>query len=162
MKNVFLILMVLTLSACGLKGERGKTGLKGDTGAPGADGGSCSVEQLLNGAVITCSNGTTALISNGINGLDGQDGADGQDGEDGADGQNAPPTAYTVTELINPCGDGPGHDEVLLRLANGQIIAHYAGGGNLQFLAVLSPGSYVTTDSPACAFTLHANGTVTW
>jgi len=79
----------------------------------------------------------------------------------GTNGVDAPPTAFTVTGLINVCGDNPGADEILLRLADGTVIAHYAGGGNLQFLAALSPGSYTTTDSSPCNFTLAADGVIT-
>jgi len=140
MKNLLLLsLSILALSACAKKGDRGFNG------SDGKDGSSCSVAQASNGAVITCQDGTSTLILNGTN---------------GADGQNAPPTAFTVTEILDPCGDAPGQfDEVLLRLANGQVIAHFASG-NLQFLAVLSPGSYVTTDSQACHFTLNSDGTI--
>lgn len=78
------------------------------------------------------------------------------------DGDDAPPTPYTVVGLIDPCGDGPGFDEVLLQLADGSLMAHYAGGGNLQFLTVLSPGNFVTTDSQACHFTVAGDMGVSW
>lgn len=80
---------------------------------------------------------------------------------DGTDGQDAPPTPYTVTELVDPCGDGPGYDEVLMRLANGQLVAHFASGA-LQFLTMIGPGSYATTDQQACQFTVQPDGSVTW
>jgi hypothetical protein len=132
-------------------------------GQPGAPGVGCTIEDMVGGALITCGTESVVIVD-GTNGRDGVDGADGRDGVDGTDGRDGvdgtdgrdgidlTPGAYTVTELIDPCGDGPSFDEVLLRLANGQVMAHYAGGGNLQFLTVLAPGSYVTTDQQACRF----------
>jgi hypothetical protein len=66
-----------------------------------------------------------------------------------------------VVELIDPCGDGPGFDEVLIRLSDGRLLAHYADH-RLQFLTLLSPGSFVTTDAQRCRFTVDANNQVTW
>jgi hypothetical protein len=63
--------------------------------------------------------------------------------------------------MIDPCGDGPGFDEVILRLGNGGLMAHFAGGGNLQFLTVLPDGNYITSDNQACYFTV-ASGVVSW
>lgn len=107
----------------------------------GSDGEACTVESVINGALIIC--GDTQVVV--LNGTDGED---------------APPTAYTVTDMYDPCGDGPGFDEVLLHLANGEWMAHYAGGGNLQFLTVLGPGNYVTTDSQSCHFTIDSEGSI--
>lgn len=67
----------------------------------------------------------------------------------------------SIVEFIDPCGDGPGFDEVLLKTATGQYVAYFESGGN-RFLSLLSAGSYATTDASACHFTVHANGTVTW
>jgi hypothetical protein len=141
MKNLILLLALTTLVSC--KGKDGSMGPKGDTGAPGS---SCSVTQVSNGAIISCENGTSAVLLNG---------------QDGADGSPAPATPYTVTEIIDPCGNSPGFDEVLLRLHNGQIMAHYAQGA-LQFLTILSPGTYRVTDGTNCVFTVHPDMSVTW
>jgi hypothetical protein len=119
--------------------------LNGNTGASGsngADGSSCSVNQMSNGATILCTDGTNAAILNG------------QDGED------APATAYSIIEMKDPCGDQSGFDEVLLKTASGSWIAHFASGQS-QFLTVLTPGTYITTDGSHCYFTLNANGTIT-
>lgn len=138
----------------GRVGPRGEVGPVGQTGEQGNVGTSCSAEQVSNGAIITCGD-SIVLISNGVNGLDGSDGADGMDGAD------APPTPYTVTELIDPCGDQSGFDEVLLRLANGQLIAHFAQGSK-QFLSSIGPGTYQTTDGHACIFVVHPDMSVTY
>lgn len=133
----------------GPTGAPGVPGRDGTNGKDGKDGASCTSKRVTNGATITCTDGTTVVILDGVN------------GQDGADGQDAPPTAYSVVELINPCGDGPGFDEVLLRLANGSIIAHYADG-NKQFLATIGPGNYVTTDGQSCHFTIDSSMGVHW
>ena len=142
MKQV-LILSLILLGACAKRGDRGHPGSTGPIGAPGS---SCSTTQTLTGAIISCTDGTTSVIMNGVN---------------GADGQNAPPTAYSVVELINPCGASGGFDEILLRTHNNQIIAHFSSG-NLQFLTILTPGNWQTTDSQHCSFTVHPDMSVTW
>lgn len=47
----------------------------------------CSVEQLEDGALITCPDGTTTMINNGSNGADGQTGATGNTGAAGEKGE---------------------------------------------------------------------------
>jgi hypothetical protein len=53
-----------------------------------------------------------------------------------------------IAEVYDPCGDGPGVDEVLLILGDGTILAWYLDLG----LAILEPGNYITTDSQGCSF----------
>jgi hypothetical protein len=138
-------------------------------GTNGVDGSSCNVISINNGAEISCDDGSSITLLNGINGsscevtqlLNGIKVTCGNEigyvynGEDGAT------SAFTVTEVINPCGDYPGHfDEVLLKMSNGEILAHFSHG-NLQFLTLLTDGNYVTTDKQACNFNV-TNGVVTW
>ncbi len=138
-----LVLIAILISACGPH----RSGTPGTDGLPGSPGIGCSVQDVANGAVITCGSDSVIIF----------------DGVAGADGADAPPTAYSVVEMINPGGDGPGFDEVLLRLANGQIVAHFSSGG-LQFLTILSSGNYVTTDAGAVHFIVGPapDYTVTW
>lgn len=109
MKQTYLFMAFLLMSCA--------DGEDGSNGESGQDGESCTVEQAEGGAVITCSDGTTAFVSNGVdgshgeNGVDGHDGADGQDGaagEDGADGVDG--TSCSVTEHVDgamiSCPDG--------------------------------------------------------
>jgi hypothetical protein len=98
----------------------------------------------------------------GKSGETGPAGPQGETGVPGQNGQDAPINPYSVSELIDPCGDGPGYDEVLIRFADGSLVAHYAGGGNLQFLSVIRPGNYQTTDQQACSFTIQPDLSVTW
>lgn len=166
--------LLLTLTACGSAGEMftdagkcvsggsechqdpvpgptgapGVPGRDGQVGPQGPKGSSCTVSRITNGATITCSDGTTVLIL---------------DGENGQDGQPAPPTAYTVVEIVDPCGDAPGvFDEVFLRLANGTLVASFsenANGKNTRF-AILTPGSYTTTDGSSCYFSVDSDNQV--
>lgn len=129
----------------GPKGDRGDIGERGPAGPGGVDGSSCSIVQLVNGVRISCTDGTEAVV---LNGSDGQDGADAQ------------PTMYSVVEVINPCGPQATFDEVILKLANGQIMAHFASGSK-QFLALIGPGDYTTTDSTHCHFTITNTGDIT-
>lgn len=150
-KYVPLIMLTLSLFSCMHQVDYNRPGIvgpKGETGAPGQDGRdgqSCTVTQVANGALISCPDGTSTAILNGT---------------PGADGQTAPATAYTVTELVDPCGPQGAYDEVLLKLANGQILAHFASGAK-QFLTIVPPGNYTVTDGTSCRFTITPTGEVT-
>lgn len=61
-------------------------------------------------------------------------------------------TGSQITEVIDPCGDGPNFDEVLLRLSNGDIVAYFKESGSREFLTVLQDGNYRTTDMQRCRF----------
>lgn len=135
-----LLIPTLLLSACGPQVNYDRPFLV--QGPAGQDGKSCTVATVANGALITCPDGTASVVLNGT------------------DGQDAPPTAYSVVEVIDPCGKQAAFDEVLLKLANGQIMAHFASGAQ-QFLALIGPGNYTTTDNTSCKFTITAEGTVT-
>lgn len=65
----------------------------------------------------------------------------------------------SVVEFIDPCGDGPGFDEVLLKTSSGKLIAYFENGGD-RFLTILSPGNFRTTDSQKCNFTVNSSGEV--
>jgi hypothetical protein len=124
----------------GHDGLNGHDGSNGNAGANGNDGSSCSVNQTETGAIISCTDGTGAVIMNG------------KDGE---------PSIYGIKELIDPCGHGPGFNEVLLRLNNGDILAHFSSG-SLQFLSIIGPGNYMTTDAQACHFSINPDKSVVW
>lgn len=142
----------------------------------GKDGTSCTVTQVSTGSVISCTDGTVANTYNGTKGISCSviqlvngarisctDGAEAvvYNGEDGQNGEAAPPTPYTVTEVIDPCGKQATFDEVLLRMSNGDLLAHFANGNN-QFLTTIGAGSYSTTDGTNCYFTVNNDKSVTW
>ena len=47
-------------------------------GTDGQDGTSCTVREVEGGAVLECSDGTTASVDDGAAGVDGEDGVDAQ------------------------------------------------------------------------------------
>ena len=138
-KLILLIGAILNLTACHRR-------VTGPMGPKGADGSSCSVNQTLTGAIISCTDGTTAVLLNG---------------QDGVDGSPAPTTPYSITEVIDLCGTQPGFNEVLLRTHNNKLISHFSSGSN-QFLALIGPGNYISTDGKNCYFTVHPDMSVTW
>ena len=67
----------------------------------------------------------------------------------------------TVTAIVDPCGDGPGLDEVLLKMSNGKYVAYFENGGN-RFLTVLQTNvTYQTTDNQHCNFIISSSGVLT-
>lgn len=57
-------------------------------------------------------------------------------------------------DLIDPCGDGPGFDEVLIRTPT-KIIAYFEQGSH-RAITSLGVGFYQTTDPSKCNFTVNA------
>lgn len=90
-------------------------------------------------------------------GIAGAPGAKGDRGDKGEAGTPA------ILEVIDPCGDADDIvDEVLIRMSNGQVLVSFSdsANGNNTRLAVLPPGSYMTTDGSACQFTVGNDGQV--
>lgn len=87
----------------------------------------------------------------------------GPQGAQGIPGINGVISDYQINRIEDPCGDAPGIiDEVLLILANGQVLVSFsenANGKNTRF-SILPPGSYQTTDGSGCVFTITSSGDV--
>jgi hypothetical protein len=136
----------------GISGNDGATGPQGDIGATGAAGDKGDVgEQGPAGEVgATGAKGDKGEV--GSTGPQGEQGVAGEKGDQGENGQDA------IIEVIDPCGDKNNSvDEVLFRLATGEIAAWYKDVG----LVVLEKNvKYVTTDSQACKFKINNNGQV--
>lgn len=140
-------LIALTFSSCG-RGPVGLNGPAGERGESGSVGVGCVVSEITassaypnGGAVVSCGDSSVAI----------------KNGSNGTAGQNA------VLEVINPCGDQGAHDEVLLRLADGSLLASFsdsASGTNTRF-SVIGAGSYATTDGTNCHFAVDSAGNVT-
>lgn len=152
MNKYFLLIVTLTgfLTSCGVveeicprnaieSGCNALVGMEpkdGDNGEDGEDGQSCFVNETDEGADITCGGNTVSIL----------------------DGDDAVSSPYTVTEIVDPCGDDPGSvDEVLLKIYNGDYVSYFEDAGR-RFLTVLSPGSYRTTDSQSCRFSIDGDG----
>lgn len=119
----------------GSVGEQGPAGVAGEQGIPGIQGpGGADGE--------TGATGPTG--PQGEPGSPGSPGVDGLNGIDGVDGT-------TPFIMWDPCGDGPGHDEIILVFDTGEYVAWYQDLG----LALLTPGlTYHTTDQQQCVFTV--------
>jgi hypothetical protein len=65
----------------------------------------------------------------------------------------------TIVDLKDPCGDGLGYDEILMKTQDGKFVAYFEDGGK-RFLSVLENGNYRTTDQSKCYFTVN-NGVIT-
>lgn len=110
----------------------------------------CTVVEYDEGATILCPDGSSAVVSNGVDGTDGQSikGGPGEQGPQGDPGQDA------VLAIIDPCDDGPGVDEVILQLVDGSYLAWYKGKG----LVVLEQEvDYETLDTQKCQFKIDSD-----
>lgn len=144
----------------------GHNGVNGTNGANGADGSSCSISAIqpgpgapAGGSLLSCTNGTISLITNGIAGATGQTGAPGQTGATGPQGLPG-----TVIAPIQFCpSQGPttyGHFPEYGLNIDGMIYAVYWSNTDA-FLAQIVPGAYVSTSTGlACSFTINADGTI--
>ena len=111
----------------------------------------------------SCESGSGVLIESGIDlDLSGSLSSDEATSSDlvcsGANGGKGENGESVIVEYIDPCGDSPGVDEILLRFSDGSLVAWYKNLG----LFLLSPGTYVTTDVSKCLFTVHSNLSVSW
>jgi hypothetical protein len=67
-------------------------------------------------------------------------------------------TQESIVQIKDVCGTYPGvYNEVMLKTKSGKYIAYFEQHGN-RFLVQLTPGSYKTTDSTNCYFTINSNG----
>lgn len=103
----------------------------------------CITTKVAGGYNLQCGDADPIYIR------DGKDGADGEDGED------------AIVEIIHPCGNDKG--EAILRMADGTIIAYFKDVfGCKEYLKVLTPGEYTTTDGNYCKYTVTDTGEVIW
>jgi len=65
-----------------------------------------------------------------------------------------------ITGFFNPCGDKSGKiDEVFIQLSSGEMLASFSDNGSALTtrFALLSPGSFETTDGTSCYFNVVAD-----
>lgn len=193
-----LIILALLLGACGPSytiveqmpgpqgspGPMGSPGPQGPQGPQGNPGSSCTTEQTSTGAVITCTDGSTSIITNGAQGTPGITGQNGTsctteqtstgatitcpngsvttitNGTNGTNGTNATPI---VAEQFckNYTANYPSVFPEFGLLINGSLYAVYWDGKNA-WLSVIPPGYYASTSTSApCDFTVNTNGSIT-
>ncbi len=143
-----------------MHGRDGSDGEDGANGNDGSNGHAALIAQLPAGDA--CDDGgvtlLTALDTNDNLVLDSED-SNLQSATicNGAGGNVSP---FSPVGLVDPCGTAPGiHNEVFFRLENRSLVASFsdnASGANTRF-ALLSPGTYVTTDGDQCVFTIDEN-----
>lgn len=155
----------------------------------------CTTESILNGIRITCPDGTSSIVSNGINGTNGLDGSQGDtgpqgtpgingtdgtngtngvDGTNGIDGTNGTngvqgpqgipglngQDGSTITTVKLCANDMSSFPEYGVKIGS-YLYAVYWDIHKGAFLALLTPGNYISTNGTACTFTLHSDGTIT-
>lgn len=163
-----LFAVCLALTSCGSENRVDTiTGVPGARGPAGVNGHN-TLMSVLNYAP-GCSSGGVTLIA----GLDVNDSGTLEPTEisgsaevcNGAVGQSATPSAFTPVGLVDPCGTAPGiHNEIFIKLYNGTLISSFSdssSGNNTRF-AVLTAGTYQTTDGDNCVFTLNSSGAITY
>lgn len=136
--------------------------------------GLSTVVAILPATSLQCANGgnviITALDQNGNEQVDPSDsnfeeaivcnGSDGAQGSPGTPGTTSI-TTFSAVNVIQPCGaNSSPYKEVLLCLADGQILGSFsdnANGQNTRF-AFIPAGSYDDTDSSGCNFNVSSDG----
>lgn len=128
----------------------------------------CTVLPLADnsGATITCPDGTTQTITDGINGLNGATGPTGAQGPQGDTGQTgAAGSNGTQVTMVQLCtmytGSYPSKFPEFAFNVAGTLFATYWDGTNA-WTAPLYPGTYRSTSTGApCDFVVNSDGTVT-
>ncbi len=148
----------------GVRGADGAAGLSGPAGSNGHSMvfhiASPSVEQCpTGGSLIMMALDTLDTGVYDVN-LPAQQSIALCNGNHGQNGSDAVTPSYSPVAAIQPCGPGGGFKEVLLRLANGQVLASLSNNtaGDMTRLAFLPDGTYTTTDSASCQFSISTAG----
>lgn len=155
--RVLLIALVVLMSSCGKQGENGADGQlgapgKGCTETPVKATGIINDPFIYGGVLITCENGTTALI----NGAPGPLGPIGPAGPKGTDA-----TPVTVVQLCTQYSTVyPSSFPEQAFCLNNTLYAVYWTGSQA-FLAEIAPGYYASTSPQGCSFTVRAGCLVT-
>lgn len=103
----------------------------------------CKATKIQDGYTLKCGDETITVYN-------GEDGQDGQDGDDAS------------IEVIHVCGNTDG--EVLIRLPDSTLVAYYKSDilGTQEYLKVLTPGEYTSSDKYHCHFAVDENNRITY
>ena len=114
----------------GASGSNGSNGTNGSNGSNGSNGHSLVFTTVSAPPEVCASGGSTLLIASDIHDLGIYDPTLPNQSAmtvcNGSNGQNAEVPSYTPVEAIQPCGATVAYKEVLLRLANGQVLGSFS------------------------------------
>lgn len=159
MKHVLLLLLI-TLQGCGGVQARFMN-LPPVSGIPGPAGTSCSVTSTSLGAIVECTDGTSATILNGstgatgsqgIQGIQGIQGVAGQQGAQGVAGINGTDATPVIVVQFCPSIPSSSYPEQGFCIG-GQLYAEWYLPPN-SGLVLLPPGNYASTQANGCNFTV--------
>jgi len=122
---------------------------------------SCALARVENGVEISCPGQDPIVVYDGEAGAPGEEGAEGEQGPEGGQGVRGEQGESPIIEIIDPCGKESSYDEVLFRLSDDLIYAVYSDKEKVH-LVELIPGTYTTTDSTNCKFTVTEDNDVIW
>ena len=182
MKLFLLVLLVLSLYSCDELTSEEEVSSRIEEAVASS---SCRVEEVEGGAQIVCPDGSSSFVSNGKSGADGTNGQNGENGSDGENGsscsveslpmgaliscedetsvlvEHGSDAPVFIVEFVDPCGSESSFDEVLMKLGDERVLAHFASESK-QFFTFLSPGSYKTTDGTNCYFKIDEDMEISW
>lgn len=165
--TTLLLIVAVVFGGCGPTAVY--NAIPGPSGAPGASGHSVVFSSLP--APLCAAGGNILMFATDANDNGVLDAADthimtatvcnGSNGSNGTNGADAAPTQFTPVGVLNPCGANTAYDEVLLKLASGQVLASFsqsASGQNTRFSLLVADTGYVTTDADLCYFKIDSTG----
>lgn len=148
MKYALVLIVVMSLMSCGRQGP---------AGAPGQDAVACTTHAIPGGVAITCPDGSTQNVYNGVQGPAGPDGSPGAPGAPGSPG--------SVVAAIKFCpGYATSYPAVFPEFGfcvDSELYGVYWDGHNAWW-TYIAPGYYASTStSAACNFTVGLNCEIT-
>lgn len=160
--HLILLFIVFLLNGCApvsythvIQGTPGPTGNAGSVGETGLIGPVGPIGAVGLPGIMGPTGAVGATGSAGLQGVSGLDGTNGTNGQDGA----------SVT-TVKFCNDDTSAFPEYGIVIGSNIYAVYWGTAPYSpntseaFLALIKPGSYVSTGGNGCHFTVNANGTV--
>lgn len=147
-KIILLSIMLALLSACGTKTV--SISYDPQDGIDGVDGYTSLID-VSRGDFEGC-NGT--IIHSGLD-LNRNDILDSDEIKQTSFICDGKQITDNVINIINPCGDGPGHDEVILQVKDNDRYYYLAWLKNVGIVELVPGKQYITTDRQRCKFTLE-------
>lgn len=142
----------------------GQNGQQGAAGPAGQDGHSMQFEISPASTAVCPAGGSILVMALDVQNRGSYSSSDPNQQSlvicNGQQGAAATASAYSAAEVIMPCGNSVSYKEVLLRLANGQVLAAFSdniSGLNTR-LSLIPDGTYMNSDGSQCVFSLSTQG----